>query len=98
MLLLSREYRYPAGRFLLSVPAGLIDAKDREADQPLFSAARRELREETGITLTDEDELTVLNPFLYSSPGMTDESNALIGIRVRHADLSLLDQSGAEGS
>ena len=27
-LCLSREYRYPAGQFLLSVPAGLLDPED----------------------------------------------------------------------
>ncbi|MBQ6036552.1 MAG: NUDIX hydrolase, partial [Lachnospiraceae bacterium] len=28
-LLLTEEYRYPIGQFLLSVPAGLIDPEDR---------------------------------------------------------------------
>ena len=29
-LLLNREFRYPAGQFLLSVPAGLIDPADKD--------------------------------------------------------------------
>ena len=33
-LLMSYEYRYPTGHYLLSPPAGLIDPEDREADQP----------------------------------------------------------------
>lgn len=97
-LLLTQEYRYPAGRFLLSVPAGLIDPEDAfseeplpagiqdapEGHAPLLRAAARELEEETGIVLTPEDRLFVLNPCLFSSPGMTDESNAIVCAVVRH--------------
>lgn len=98
-LLLSMEYRYPAGRFLLSVPAGLIDPEDREGPDPLLTTARREIREETGIILTEEDTLQVLSPFVYSTPGMTDESNALVSVQIRHKGaLQELNQNGAEGS
>ena len=45
-LCLSREYRYPAGQFLLSVPAGLLDPEDAAQENPVFHAAIRELREE----------------------------------------------------
>ena len=45
-LLLNREFRYPAGQFLLSVPAGLIDPADKEEDEPLLVTAKRELKEE----------------------------------------------------
>ena len=93
-LLLTEEYRYPAGRFLLSVPAGLIDPEDFSAEAadasvpeghaPLLQAAARELEEETGIVLTPEDRIFVLNPCLFSSPGMTDESNAMVCAVVRH--------------
>ena len=44
-LCLSREYRYPAGHFLLSVPAGLLDPEDATEENPVFHAAARELRE-----------------------------------------------------
>lgn len=97
-LLLTREYRYTAGRFLLSVPAGLIDPEDAgseaplpaglrdvpEGHAPLLRAAARELAEETGIVLTPEDGLFVLNPCLFSSPGMTDECNAMVCAVIRH--------------
>lgn len=96
-LLLSMEYRYPAGRFLLSVPAGLIDPEDKDGPEPLLATARREIREETGLTVSDTDELTVINPCLYSTPGMTDECNALVGVRLRVKDLSALNQAGALG-
>ena len=101
MLLLSMEYRYPTGQFLLSPPAGLLDAEDLAAgslQEALVSATRREILEETGITLTDADTIRVINPLLFSSPGMTDESNALV-LAVAHLDsLDSLSQDGAVGS
>ena len=48
-LLLNYEYRYPAGRFLLSVPAGLLDPEDKDCEDPLITAAKREIKEETGL-------------------------------------------------
>lgn len=97
-LLLSMEYRYPAGRFLLSIPAGLIDPADRDSEEPLLNTARREIFEETGLTVGEGDEVAVVNPFVYSTPGMTDESNALVSVRLHVNDLSALTQAGAEGS
>ncbi len=97
-LLLSYEYRYPAGRFLLSVPAGLIDEEDRKEEQPVLSAAVREIREETGLEVREGDCVTIVNPLLFSTPGMTDESNALVCVRLHPEDLSVLSQEGAEGS
>lgn len=97
-LLLSMEYRYPAGRFLLSVPAGLIDPADRDTADALTTTAKREIFEETGLIVGEDAEITVINPFVYSTPGMTDESNALVGVRMRVDDLSSLNQEGAEGS
>lgn len=106
-LLLTREYRYPAGQFLLSPPAGLLDPEDAVANLtgsgapqtlPILSAAKREIEEETGIRLTSEDALFVINPLLFSTPGMTDESNALACAVVNLEDTSSLTQDGAVGS
>ncbi|MDE6697976.1 MAG: NUDIX hydrolase [Lachnospiraceae bacterium] len=97
-LLLSHEFRYPAGQFLLSVPAGLIDKEDKELENPLFITAKRELKEETGIDFKDGDEIEVINPFLFSTPGMTDESNALIKIVINQEEIPSLSQEGAVGS
>ena len=97
-LLLNREFRYPAGQFLLSVPAGLIDPADKEEDEPLLVTAKRELKEETGIEVLDTDELEVINPCLFSTPGMTDESNALVKIVLNRDTLTGMSQDGAEGS
>lgn len=97
-LLLSREYRYPAGRYLLSVPAGLIDPEDEREEQPLFSAAKREIFEETGVRVTDADRMSVINPCVFSTPGMTDESNALVGAVLTRDVRPELTHSGAVGS
>lgn len=96
-LLLTYEYRYPVGGFLLSIPAGLVDPEDRLSRTPLLTAAAREIREETGLTVGPEDDLYVVNPLLFSSPGITDESNALIAAVLKEPDLSALSQAGAVG-
>ena len=77
-LLLDYEYRYPAGQFLLSPPAGLLDPEDAACAEPLLATAKREIEEETGLVLSATDKLFVINPLLFSTPGMTDESNALV--------------------
>lgn len=97
-LLLSEEYRYPTGQFLISPPAGLLDAEDASADDPVLTAAKREIEEETGIRLKETDTLSIINPLLFSSPGMTDESNALACAVVNLEDPSSLTQAGAVGS
>lgn len=97
-LLLSYEYRYPAGRFLLGVPAGLVDKSDEDFENPILETARREIHEETGIVIDDSrDRMSVINPLVFSTPGMTDESNALVLVVLRNTDLSALSQEGAEG-
>ena len=96
-LMLMREYRYPAGRILTSPPAGLVDPSDRKEENPLFAAAKREIREESGIS-SAPSRMEVVNPLLFSSPGMTDESNALVLAVYDLPDLSQLNQDGAEGS
>ena len=98
VLLFSYEYRYPTGRFLLSVPAGLMDPEDQEKDNPLIETAKRELFEETGIVVDEKrDEIFVINNLLFSSPGMTDESNGLVCVKLRLENLDMLDQTGAIG-
>jgi ADP-ribose pyrophosphatase len=136
-LLTSYEYRYPAGQFLLSPPAGLIDPEDaqlasvpaqetsagsdsdnadaessqsasdanctskstqRPQDAAILSAAAREIHEETGLVVKETDRIFVVNPLLFSSPGMTDESNALVLAVYDLPDLAELNQDGAEGS
>ena len=97
-LLMSYEYRYPVGRYLLSPVAGLLDPEDRQGDDPLVSAAIREIREETGLTVKEGDRIRVLNQCAFSSPGMTDESNAFLCAEITLDNLDELNQNGAEGS
>lgn len=97
-LLLSYEYRYPVGQFLLSPVAGLIDPEDLACDNPLVVAAIREIKEETGLTVKDTDEIFVINPCTFASPGMTDESNAFLCAKIWVDNLDELNQDGAVGS
>ena len=60
-----RQYRKAAGRELLELPAGVMDPGDAS---PL-EAARRELREETGL---DADDLRALGNF-FAAPGSLTE-------------------------
>lgn len=96
-LCLDQEFRYPTGQFLLSIPAGLLDEEDRGRENPVFSAAVRELREETGLCLEEGDEIRLVNPLLFSSPGMTDESNAVVQIVLNREELPTVTQEGAVG-
>ena len=97
-LLMSYEYRYPAGQFLLSPVAGLLDPEDRQSENPLVKAAVREIREETGLTVKESDRIRILNPCAFSTPGMTDESNAFLCAEITLDSLDDLNQDGAEGS
>lgn len=97
-LLLDYEYRYPAGQFLLSPPAGLLDPEDAACAEPLLATAKREIEEETGLVLKETDKLFTINPLLFSTPGMTDESNALVCAVIELEDTKQLSQEGAVGS
>ena len=97
-LLMSYEYRYPVGRFLLSPVAGLLDPEDRESPDPLVSAAVREIREESGLRVKESDRVYVLNPCAFCTPGITDESNAFLCAEITLDDLRELNQNGATGA
>ena len=97
LLCLTKEMRYPTGQFLLGVPAGLLDPEDREEAEPVYSAAKRELWEETGITWTQKDEIRMINPLLFSSPGMTDESNAMVYVTLNRDSAPEMTADGAVG-
>ena len=97
-LLMSYEYRYTVGQFQLSPVAGLIDPEDADTENPLISAAVREIKEESGITIKETDSIEVINPCAFSSPGLTDESNAFLFAKIHLPDLSELNQDGSVGS
>jgi len=63
-ILLIRQYRYATGGFLWEIPAGTLNpGEDPEA------CARRELREEAGVTADRLQRLTSI----WTTPGFTDE-------------------------
>lgn len=97
-LLLTYEYRYPTGRFLLSPPAGLIDPEDKTAECPQILTAIREINEETGLTVKDTDVVKVVTPLSFSTPGMTDESNGLVLAVINVENLNDLNGNGTVGS
>ncbi|MDD7282074.1 NUDIX hydrolase [Floccifex sp.] len=90
-LVLCNEFRYPTGQFLLGVPAGLVD----EEDLDIISTAQREIYEECGLSVQRED-ISIINPLLFSSPGMTDESNALVCVKIKN--ISSLSTKNIQGS
>ena len=70
---------------------------DNDNTASLIKTAMRELHEETGLKVTEEDEVSIINPCLFSTPGMTDESNALVKIVLNRDSLNGMSQDGAVG-
>ncbi len=95
-LLLEKEFRYPCGRFLSGPPAGLMDPDDKDEIVPQFATAKREIFEETGIEINDADKIFMVNPLAFSTPGMTDESNALVCAVLERDEIPALTDQGAE--
>jgi ADP-ribose pyrophosphatase len=71
-MVITREYRVPLNDYEYGFPAGLI-----EAGESIEQATRRELREETGLTVS---RFIKMSPPIYSSAGMTDESVAMVHV------------------
>lgn len=72
-VVLVRQYRYTLGDYIYEFPAGLV-----EPGEEFHSAAVRELKEETGLTL---EPVTVAEGFekpYFTTVGMTDESCATV--------------------
>ncbi len=68
-VLLVRQYRSPAGRILLEIPAGTLDRVDDGSTEDPLVAAKRELEEETGTRAATWRRLAEF----YSAPGFTEE-------------------------
>ena len=103
-LVMVRQYRKPAGKVMLEVPAGKID----KGEKPL-EAAVRELKEETGYTAEKVEFLTEFYPsvgyseerlYLYLCTGLTpgetcfDENEA---IEIEEIDLDRLFKMAMSG-
>ena len=65
-----KEYRVPLADYEYGFPAGLIDP-----GETIEQTTRRELQEETGLTVT---RFLKISAPVYSSAGMTDESVAMV--------------------
>jgi ADP-ribose pyrophosphatase len=69
-MVITREYRVPLDDYEYGFPTGLVDS-----GESVEQAARRELMEETGLTVS---RFIKISPPIYSSAGMTDESVAMV--------------------
>ena len=69
-LLLNREFRLSMGDWIYSFPAGLIEPGETPEE-----TARRELKEETGLDMT---EVRYVWPTSYTMPGLTNDATQLI--------------------
>lgn len=67
-VLLEKQYRHAAGRFLLELPAGRIDEGENE-----LKAAKRELLEETGYSARKWKRVL----YFWASPGFVAETMAI---------------------
>jgi ADP-ribose pyrophosphatase len=68
LVLLERQYRHAAGRYLFELPAGRIDEGEKELE-----AAKRELLEETGYSARSWKRVL----YYWASPGFVAESMSL---------------------
>ena len=71
-ILFVRQHRYPVGRAVLELPAGVVEP----GENPL-ETAHRELREEVGMDARSMTEIT----WFYTSPGFCDEEIILFFAR-----------------
>lgn len=83
-VIMERQFRYPLGKVITEVPAGKLDGPDEDR----LEAAKRELKEETGITA---DNWVNLGDY-YPSPAYTTECITLFLATGLHQGERKLDE------
>lgn len=83
-VIIERQFRYPINTVVTEIPAGKLDSKAEDR----LEAAKRELREETGLTA---DEWTSLGDY-YPASAYTDERLTLYLARGLHRGEQNLDE------
>jgi ADP-ribose pyrophosphatase len=86
-LVIIREFRVPLADYQYGFPAGLVDE-----GETVETSARRELMEETGLTVT---RINRISPPVYSSSGMTDESVSMVYVECK-GEISSKGNTGSE--
>ncbi len=87
--LMVEQYRPPVGCRVLEMPAGLIDIGETPAE-----AAVREVHEETGIKISQDDLIDL--GVIYSGVGMTNEEVNVFAVEI-DAD-TLIEEPEMEGT
>jgi len=87
-LVVIKEYRVPIEGYEWGLPAGLIDP-----GQSIEETAKRELKEETGLDFVKF--LRPVTPFVYNSPGMTNEAVSMAFIEAE-GEISKKDLQDSE--
>ena len=72
-VVLIRQYRYPLDEYIYEFPAGLV-----EQEEEFLEGAIREMKEETGLTLTPLPVDSYFSKPFFTTIGMTDESCATV--------------------
>ena len=83
-VVVERQYRYAIGRAIIEIPAGKLDSPEEDR----LEAAKRELREETGLTA---DRWTDLGLY-YPAPAYSDEKITMYLAEGLHRGSQELDE------
>ena len=83
-VIVERQYRYPLDMAITEIPAGKLDSKEEDR----LEAAKRELREETGITADEWIEMGIY----YPAAAYSDEKITLYLAKGLHYGKQELDE------